>query len=84
MVFGVFLVVYNVVLVKKYMGIFLEPRESALGWAGWIPFAASAIARGCCRFASRMTVLIREKAGSALAASLESIMGLACCRYRGL
>lgn len=39
MVFGVFLVVYNVVLVKKYMGIFLEPRESALGWAGWIPFA---------------------------------------------
>lgn len=41
MVFGVFLVVYNVVLVKKYMGIFLEPRESALGWVGWIPFAVN-------------------------------------------
>lgn len=39
MVFTVFLAVYNIVLVKKYLDIFLEPRQSALGWAGWIPFA---------------------------------------------
>lgn len=39
MVFGAFLAVYNIVLAKKYMDIFLEPREGALGWAGWVPFA---------------------------------------------
>lgn len=39
MFFGVFLAVYNIILVKKYMDIFLKPRENALGWIGWIPFA---------------------------------------------
>lgn len=39
MVPGIFLALYNIVLVKKYMDIFLETRKGRGGWAGWLPFA---------------------------------------------
>lgn len=47
MVFGVFLAVYNIVLVKKYMDIFLEPKKSVMKWAGWIPFAVWEVIKIC-------------------------------------